>query len=42
MIGYIPSERMAECKAAAINSGFFFAGLLKLILDLSGTLGSFF
>jgi hypothetical protein len=23
------------------NSGFFFAGLLKLILDLSGALGSF-
>jgi hypothetical protein len=23
-----------ECKAAATNSGFFFAGLLKLILDL--------
>jgi hypothetical protein len=33
---------MAECKAAADNSGFFFAGLLKLILDLSGALGSFF
>jgi hypothetical protein len=25
-----------ECKAAGINSGFFFAGLLKLILDLLG------
>jgi hypothetical protein len=33
---------MNECKAAASNSGFFFAGLLKLILDLSGTLGNFF
>jgi hypothetical protein len=32
---------MAECKAAAINSGFFFAGLLKLILDLSGALDNF-
>ena len=32
---------MAECKAAVDTSGFFFAGLLKLILDLSGALGSF-
>jgi hypothetical protein len=33
---------MAECKAAATNSGFFFAGLLKLILDLSRSLSNFF
>jgi len=33
---------VGECKAAGGNSGFFFAGLLKLILDLSGALGSFF
>jgi hypothetical protein len=32
---------MGECKAAVHTSGFFFAGLLKLILDLSGALGSF-
>jgi hypothetical protein len=31
-----------ECKAADINSGFFFAWLMNLILDLSGALGSFF
>jgi len=36
MIDCYPSERMAECKAAASNSGFFFACLLKLILDLLG------
>jgi hypothetical protein len=33
---------MAECKAAADNSGFFFAWFTNLILDLSGALGSFF
>jgi hypothetical protein len=33
---------MAECKAAVCTSGFFFAGLLKLILDLSESLGNFF
>jgi hypothetical protein len=27
---------VGECKAAAEDSGFFFAGLLKLILDLLG------
>jgi hypothetical protein len=31
-----------ECKAAGRNSGFFFAGLLKLILDLSRSLRNFF
>jgi len=33
---------VGECKAAEENSGFFFAGLLKLILDLSRPLGNFF
>jgi hypothetical protein len=27
---------VGECKAAVDTSGFFFAGLLKLILDLLG------
>jgi hypothetical protein len=31
---------MGECKAAAHNSGFFFAWLMKLILDLLGALGN--
>jgi hypothetical protein len=32
---------VGECKAAASNSGFFFAWLMKLILDLLGALGTF-
>ena len=39
---FVPPFRVGEGKAAATNSGFFFAGLLKLILDLSGALSSFF
>jgi hypothetical protein len=36
-----PPERMGECKAAASNSGFFFAWFMKLILDLLGALRNF-
>jgi hypothetical protein len=35
-----PPERVGECKAAATHSGFFFAWLMKLILDLLGALGN--
>jgi len=37
----MPPERVGECKAAACNSGFFFAWLMKLILDLLGSLNNF-
>jgi hypothetical protein len=34
----MPPFRVGEGKAAASNSGFFFAWLMKLILDLLGAL----
>jgi hypothetical protein len=36
-----PPFRVGECKAAATNSGFFFAWFMNLILDLLGTLNNF-
>jgi hypothetical protein len=31
-----PPERVGECKATAVNSGFFFAWFMNLILGLLG------
>jgi len=33
-----PPERVGECKATAVNSGFFFAWFMNLILGLLGSI----